>query len=81
MLVFVFILAVKGAQDTCKWADGHGHSFDLNLLKRSTNYQVPDNDTSMGMFNMVYEFNFCTWGVKCQNREVPNPIQIKGGCF
>lgn len=44
--------------------------FDLAKLHRPFNYEVPDTDTSMGMFNMVYQFNFCGGQVKCQGRDV-----------
>ena len=62
--MFIFLILFAHAEKNCLWHD-KGFTYDLNKLHKTDNYQVPDTDTSMGMFNMLYEFNFCGGVVKC----------------
>ena len=71
IMIILLLLSTSLATDkNCLWHDTFGYSYDISKLHNINNYQVPDTDTSMGMFNMVYEFNFCTGAVRCQGRDV-----------
>lgn len=66
IMIILLLLSTSLATDkNCLWHDTFGYSYDISKLHNINNYQVPDTDTSMGMFNMVYEFNFCTGAVRC----------------
>ena len=75
MFSLLFLITTSYATDkNCLWHDSFGYTYDISKLHNINNYQVPDTDTSnfskqiykgMGMFNMVYEFNFCTGAVRC----------------
>lgn len=61
MLAFMFYLPfVMSLHKSCSWNDGKGHVYDLSSLQKSTNYELVDEKNSLGMFTMVYEYNFCS---------------------
>ncbi|CAD8050378.1 unnamed protein product [Paramecium primaurelia] len=66
MIIFYLIAFVQGLiPDNCKWTDPDGFHFDINHLKRKDNYKVTSFSGAMS-----FEFNFCTYGVQCNHREV-----------
>ncbi|CAD8142968.1 unnamed protein product [Paramecium pentaurelia] len=66
MIIFYLIALVQGLiPDNCKWTDPDGFHFDINHLKRKDNYKVTSFSGAMS-----FEFNFCTYGVQCNHREV-----------
>ena len=53
--------------------DENGYHYDLNKLTQKTNYAVTSFSKFFNKYiggAMTFEFNFCTWGVKCNSREV-----------
>lgn len=70
MMVTLCVCFVSSAPD-CTWTDDHGSLYNLKPLDRGDAWQLKDAESGMGMFSMVYVFNFCDFSqVKCHDRQV-----------
>lgn len=62
---------LRASQPDCSWVDDQGTPYNLKPLDRADAWQLKDTDSGMGMFSMIYVFNFCDFSnVKCHDRQV-----------
>ncbi|KAM3142622.1 hypothetical protein pb186bvf_005281 [Paramecium bursaria] len=55
----------------CIWQDDTGYTYDLTKLDKPGGWQIKDDQSGMGMFSMVYIFNFCDFhAIKCHDKQV-----------
>ncbi|CAD8156825.1 unnamed protein product [Paramecium octaurelia] len=52
-------------QQKCQWVDEDNRKYDYANLDHPSAWHVVDTQNGMGMFNMVYIFNFCNINLSC----------------
>ena len=69
-MFFLLIVSVI-ASNPCTWTDENGYNYNLKPLDKEGGWQVKDETSGMGMFSMVYIFNFCDFtAIKCHEKSV-----------
>ncbi|CAD8139995.1 unnamed protein product [Paramecium octaurelia] len=68
--ILVFLIGIASCQQ-CTWTDESGYTYNLKSLDKPEGWQLKDETSGMGMFSMVYIFNFCDFKpIKCHDRQV-----------
>ena len=71
MLILLLVEIALGVGQSCKWTDQEGTSYDLARLDQPGGWQIHDEESDVGLFSMVYIFNFCDFTeIKCHERQV-----------
>lgn len=71
MSFFIIIFLQVSVLLACQWTDHTGHTYHLDKLDKPEGWQIKDEQSGMGMFSMVYIFNFCDFhSVKCHDKQV-----------
>lgn len=66
-LFIIIVFASSSLQ--CSWTDETGYTYNLKDLDKEGGWQLKDETSGMGMFSMVYIFNFCDFKpIKCHDR-------------
>jgi centromeric protein E len=68
-IAFLLLPSLTLAHKSCVWKDEKGHLYDLSPMQKSANYELVDEKNSLGMFTMVYQYNFCSRTVSCNGKE------------
>ncbi|CAK72086.1 unnamed protein product (macronuclear) [Paramecium tetraurelia] len=73
IMIYFLLLIVVTYQQKCQWVDEDNHKYDYTNLDHPSAWHVVDtqngihikSQVGMGMFNMVYIFNFCNINLSC----------------
>lgn len=69
--MFFLLLYSALATNQCTWVDSNGYVYNLQKLDKPGGWQLKDETSGMGMFSMVYIFNFCDFSaIKCHDKQV-----------